>query len=456
MSEEIGPLVDKIVSTEGENQQDQNLLQSQTEQLEADQLALLLEALPLEERLAQWQRIPAELLSDVLVEMRAEARLSIIKTLSTDALEQLFSKLTPEELIELADTLPDELIELALQQMDNKQRQYFEHSNQYDEDQVGRYADHNLLVLPHNAKVYDALRLLRREVPECTDALFLIDRSGRYAGTVPLQRVIGEPGHLHLVELADEEEVVLAGETDLVDSVEQLERSDYVLLPVIDAKRQIIGRLTLKDGLQILRESHEADRMAQAGLSEEEDLFAPVMKSSLRRATWLGINLLTAFLASWAIGLFEATLQQVVALAVLMPIVASMGGIAGSQTLTLIIRGIALGQISRGNLGPLLVKELSVGAFNGVLWALAIGAIAAYWFSDVMIGVVICVAISVNILAAAFSGVVIPVLLDKLKIDPALSGSVILTTVTDVVGFVAFLGLDPVAVMKVCCTAKIW
>lgn len=161
----------------------------------------------------------------------------------------------------------------------------------------------------------------------------------------------------------------------------------------------------------------------------------------MRRATWLGINLLTAFLASWAIGLFEATLQQVVALAVLMPIVASMGGIAGSQTLTLIIRGIALGQISRGNLSPLLIKELSVGGFNGILWAFAIGGIVAYWFSDMMIGAVIASAIAINIVAAAFSGVLIPVLLDKMKIDPALSGSVILTTVTDVVGFVTFLGL---------------
>jgi len=188
--------------------------------------------------------------------------------------------------------------------------------------------------------------------------------------------------------------------------------------------------------------------LAQAGLSEDEDLFSPIIKSSLRRATWLGINLLTAFLASWAIGLFEATLQQVVALAVLMPIVASMGGIAGSQTLTLIIRGIALGQISRGNLGPLMIKELWVGGLNGVFWSAVIGGIAYVWFSDVMIGVVIAVAIALNILAAAVSGVLIPVILDKFKIDPALSGSVILTTVTDVVGFVTFLGLGTLLLLN--------
>jgi magnesium transporter len=181
--------------------------------------------------------------------------------------------------------------------------------------------------------------------------------------------------------------------------------------------------------------------MATAGLNEDEDLFAPVLRSSKRRATWLGINLLTAFLASWAIGLFEATLQQAVALAVLMPVVASMGGIAGSQTLTLIIRGLALGQIAKGNVSPLLIKEVSVGALNGVLWAMVIGVVVSFWFSSSSIGLVIAAAIVLNIIAAAFSGVLIPIILDKLKIDPALSGSVILTTVTDVVGFVSFLGL---------------
>ena len=181
--------------------------------------------------------------------------------------------------------------------------------------------------------------------------------------------------------------------------------------------------------------------MATAGMNEDEDLFAPVLRSSKRRATWLGINLLTAFLASWAIGLFEATLQQVVALAVLMPIVASMGGIAGSQTLTLIIRGIALGQIAKGNVSSLLIKEVSVGALNGVLWAVVVGIIASLWFSSINIGLVIAAAIVLNIIAAAFSGVLIPIILDKFKIDPALSGSVILTTVTDMVGFISFLGL---------------
>ena len=442
MSEEIGALVEQIIKVEKEESTaPSEALAEQLESLDAEQLALLLEALPLDGRLTQWERIPAEEQSAILVELGGDTRLSILRTLSFSTLEGLFSKLTPEELIELSDDLPDEFIDIALRQMDQKQRQHYEHSNQFNEDQIGRYADHSLLVLPQNAKVYDALRLMRRDIPECTDALFLTDRAGRYTGTVSLHKPLSSPGHIPLAELMDEQVKPLAAEVALEDSVDIIEKSDYVLLPIVDQKGMLIGRMTLKDGLQILRESHEAEIRAQAGLSEDEDLFSPVLRSSMRRATWLGINLLTAFLASWAIGLFEATLQQVVALAVLMPIVASMGGIAGSQTLTLIIRGIALGQISKGNLWPLLRKELSVGGFNGVLWACAIGLIAAWWFSDPMIGVVIGSAIAINILAAAVAGVFVPLVLDKLKIDPALSGSVILTTVTDVVGFVTFLGL---------------
>ncbi len=442
MADNIGPLVDQIVSTENDLEaSEKEQLLEKIENLEPNQLAILLEALPMDERIHQWQQIPITVQADVLVEMRADARLSIINVLQTDLLEQLFRSLSPEDLIELADTLPERLIELALLQMDQKQRAFFEHSNQFNDNQIGRYADHNLLTLPQNAKVYDLLRLLRREMPESTDAVYLTDRAGRYAGTVPLQKAFSAPGHIPLVELLDEEAKPLPAETSLDESVDIQEVSPFVQLPIVDGKGMLIGRMTLRSGLQILKENHEAELMAQAGLSEDEDLFSPVLRSSLRRATWLGINLLTAFLASWAIGLFEATLQQVVALAVLMPIVASMGGIAGSQTLTLIIRGIALGQISKGNLPPLLMKELGVAAFNGVLWAIAIGVIVYYWFSDPMIGVVIAIAISINILAAAFSGVVIPVVLDKMKIDPALSGSVILTTVTDVVGFVTFLGL---------------
>ena len=220
-----------------------------------------------------------------------------------------------------------------------------------------------------------------------------------------------------------------------------VQRSGLASLPVVDENNKLLGRLDVTSASELVNEFYERQVMASAGMDEDEDLFSPVAKSAKNRALWLGINLLTAFLASWFIGLFEGTLQQVVALAVLMPVVASMGGIAGSQTLTLIVRGLALGQVTPANLRALMVKELKVGGVNGVIWALVIGVVAYFWFTDAMLGLVICLAILFNIVAAALAGVFVPVILDKLKIDPALSGSVILTTVTDIVGFVAFLGL---------------
>ena len=228
---------------------------------------------------------------------------------------------------------------------------------------------------------------------------------------------------------------------DLDTGSDIVARSGYSALAVVDDESKLLGRISIGEALENVRRSLEGQFMHTAGLDENEDLFAPVIASAKSRAVWLGINLLTAFLAAWTIGLFEATLQQQVALAVLMPIVASMGGIAGSQTLTLIIRGLALGQITPKTYWTLLRKELGVGLINGLLWATVIAVVTYFWFNDLIIGTVIGLAIVINILVAAASGVVIPVWLEKAKIDPALSGSVILTTITDVIGFFVFLGL---------------
>ena len=220
-----------------------------------------------------------------------------------------------------------------------------------------------------------------------------------------------------------------------------VQNSGFISLPVLDDTNKLLGRVDIVTACELVNEDYERQVMSSAGMDENEDLFSSVRKSAQKRAIWLGINLITAFLASWFIGLFEATLQEVVALAVLMPVVASMGGIAGSQTLTLIVRGLALGQVTDSNRKALLEKELKVGLLNGVIWAIVVGAIAYLWFDSSLLGIVISIAILLNIAMAALTGVVLPIILNKLKIDPALSGSVILTTVTDIVGFVAFLGL---------------
>ena len=445
MSDEISQHIDQIIRQEEGTEPDHVL--DGLDDLEPDQIALLLESLPLDAREHAWSQVPLSLHADVLVAMRAEPRESLLRLFDSGALDQLTESLDAESLIELVDSLPDEVVDIALARMDQRQRTYFEQSAGYEDNQVGRYVDHDLLILPQNSRVRDAARLLRRVVPEYTTHLWLTNRAGQLAGAVAITSLFTAREHQPLSELLEPDLESLQAGLTLKDATERFELAAVPALPVVTEDGILLGRMTQRLAMEVLHESYEAQLMATAGLDEEEDLFAPVLRSSKRRATWLGINLLTAFLASWAIGLFEGTLQEVVALAVLMPVVASMGGIAGSQTLTLIIRGLALGQITTANVMPLLKKELSVGGLNGVLWAVVIGAVASLWFNSAAIGLVIGTAIVINIAAAALSGVLIPVLLERLKIDPALSGSVILTTVTDVVGFVAFLGLGTLVLL---------
>ena len=404
-------------------------------------VATLLESVPVEPRLSLWQDLPSERKLDVLVEMRSDPREILIDATEEEEWSALFSDIEAEELLELMDSLPNRLVDLAYAELDAQQQTFFREATQFNDDQVGHWLTHDLLVLPLNAKVRDGLRLIRRNVPRHCDTIFLVNRSGQFSAVVRLTRIFGSPEHVPLVELIEENIPVLKGSDESTNASLQVQRSGFAALPVVDDNNKLLGRLDITSASELINEFYERQVMATAGMDEDEDLFSPVAKSARNRAVWLGINLLTAFLASWFIGLFEATLQQVVALAVLMPIVASMGGIAGSQTLTLIVRGLALGQVTKANTRALMVKELKVGGVNGVIWALIIGVVAYFWFTDVLIGVVICLAILFNIVAAAIAGVFVPVILDKLKIDPALSGSVILTTVTDIVGFVAFLGL---------------
>lgn len=404
-------------------------------------IASLLESLPVERRLVVWEGMPRERKLSVLVEMRSDPREILIDATPHNEWASIFADIDAEDLLELLDSLPNKLVDLAYQALDSQERKYFRDATQFPDSQVGHWINHELLVLPANAKVREGLRLLRREVPQHCDSIYLVNRSGQFTGLVKVTRLFVAHEHASLFELTEETITPLLGTEDVSSASLQVQRSGYSALPVTDETGKLIGRLDITSASELINEFYERQVMASAGMDEDEDLFSPVTKSARNRALWLGINLLTAFLASWFIGLFEATLQQVVALAVLMPVVASMGGIAGSQTLTLIVRGLALGQVTPANMRALMFKELKVGGVNGVIWALVIGIVAYFWFADVMLGVVICLAILFNIVAAALAGVFVPVILDKLKIDPALSGSVILTTVTDIVGFVAFLGL---------------
>ena len=446
MSEPLPNLIEEVIS-HSELSDSGIGLTSIIAQADEDEMALLLESLPIEERLSLWQTVPDHKKLDILIAMRGDPREVLVHATEPEQWDKLFVDIDAEDLLELADSLPEELVERAYTAMDRVQRQYFTEANQYPEDQVGHWITHDFLVLPLNARVREGIRLIRREMPRHTDTIFLVNRSGQFSEAVPISKLYALPEHVPLVDVALDDFPVINATDEGQKAAKDVQFSNYAALPVVDENKKLLGRIDVTIAAELSEEYYERQLMAGAGMDENEDLFSPVRRSAKARAIWLGINLLTAFLASAFIGMFEATLQQVVALAVLMPVVASMGGIAGSQTLTLIIRGLALKQVTSANMMVLLIKELKVGGLNGVIWALVIGVVSYAWFGDSLLGTVIAIAIFLNIVAAAFAGVFVPVILDKLKIDPALSGSVILTTVTDIVGFVAFLGLGTLFLM---------
>ncbi|WP_045382108.1 magnesium transporter [Vibrio campbellii] len=408
--------------------------------LESGAVALILEAFPIDERVRLWRALPMELHIDVLTEMRAEVRLSIIEALSEVELKLTLAKLDNLSLIEWADSLPEEFINEALELIEKDELDLYDQANEYEDEELGRWAERKIITLPFNITVGKARRLMERYSYDTPQQVYLINRKKQFRGAVNYYEILRSEEDVRLKTLAIDTVTVLDSKMELSEAVEALEHSPLPALPVTDADQTLIGEVDWQFALSTQREIYEARLMAGTGMDEGDDLFAPILKSSQKRGVWLGINLLTAILASVTIGLFEDVISQVVALAVLMPIVASMGGIAGSQTLTLMVRAMALNQITPGNRFALLKNELGIGSLNALLWALIIGGLAGLWFQSPVLGGTIALAIIVNIVTAALFGVLIPIVLDKLKLDPALAGSVILTTVTDVVGFFAFLG----------------
>ncbi|MEI8598508.1 magnesium transporter [Vibrio sp. M60_M31a] len=410
------------------------------EGLDPGSIALILEAFTINDRVRLWRALPLELHIDVLTEMRADVRFSIINALSEVELKLTLAKLDNLSLIEWADSLPEEIINEALALIEKDELELYDQANAYEDEEIGRWADRKIVTLPFNITVGTAKQLMDRYSYDMPQQVYLINRNKQFRGTVNYFEILRSDSDVRLKSLSIEAVTVLDSKMSLPEAVEALEHSTLPALPVTDADQTLIGEVDWQFALSTQREIYEARLMAGTGMDEGDDLFAPVIKSSQKRGVWLGINLMTAILASVTIGLFEDVIAQVVALAVLMPIVASMGGIAGSQTLTLMIRAMALNQITPGNRFKLLKNELGIGSLNGIAWAVIIGGLAGLWFQSAILGGTIALAIVVNIITAAVFGVLIPIILDKLELDPALAGSVILTTVTDVVGFFAFLG----------------
>jgi magnesium transporter len=408
------------------------------------EIAHLLESMPPRQREIVWAMVDDSAEGEVLVYLNDDLRDNLLRGMSSSRILSAVEGLDTDDLADLVQDLPATITREVLSSLDEQRRERLETALGYPEDSAGGLMNTDMVTVRPEVTLDVVMRYLRRfkdGLPNSTDNLIVVNRDGRYLGVLYLADLLTHDLDDSVAEVMSLDVQPIAADLDARDVANRFEQLDLVSAPVTDEDGRVVGRITVDDVMDVIREEAEHQFMGQAGLSETEDMFAPVLLSARRRALWLGVNLLTAFLASWVIGQFEATIQQIVALAVLMPVVASMGGIAGTQTLTLAIRGIALGQLTAKNMRWLLAKEMAVSVINSAIWAVVVAAVALLWFGSVDIALIIGVAITINLLAATFSGALLPLLLERLGIDPALAGGVILTTVTDVVGFVAFLGL---------------
>ncbi len=405
--------------------------------------AHLLESSPPRFRHVLWQMIDAENEGEVLNELSDELRIQFLSEMDAAEVASLMEGLADDDVADILQQLPDRITREVLTSMDHQDRVRLERVMFYPEDTAGGLMNTDTITIRAPLTLDVVLRYLRRhrELPPMTDNLIVVNRSDQYIGMLPIRTLlVSEPGASVREMMSTDVEPIPVTMSD-TEVARLFERNDWVSAPVVDESGRLLGRITIDDVVDVIREDADHSFMSRAGLDEDEDTFAPVLRTVPRRALWLGINLITAFIAASVINLFQGTIEKVVALAVLMPIVASMGGIAGTQTLTVLVRGIAMGQVGKNNQNWLINRELLIGLLNGALWALVVAVAASLWFDDWHIGLIIAVALVINLLTAALTGAVLPLLMTRMNIDPALAGGVVLTTVTDVVGFISFLGL---------------
>ncbi|MGJ8681466.1 magnesium transporter [Paraglaciecola sp.] len=406
----------------------------------AEDWAFVFEGLPKEHRLKLWQTLNQDKKSSVLAAMRDDSRVQLMSLLSAQNIEDVALTSNTSELLEILEVLPSHVTKGLIKKLNPEELGLVEEALTYSDDQLGRYVNHEVFTVCKGVNTADLLDELKaNDLPSYTDSILVVDESGHYLGQIDINQLFSCNEQIDVIQIAEFSDQILAADQNLIEAAEAMKSCGRSMLPVINKQGRLVGRLSIKDAIDVYQEYYES-QLSHMGRVSDEDLFAPVFTSSRRRAVWLGINLITALAASMVIGIFDEVLVQVVALAVLMPIVASMGGITGSQTLTLTIRGIATGQLAKSNLRALGNKEVLVAFFNGLLWAGVVSFVTSVWFDSTSLSFIIAFAIIINMVVAAFAGIAIPVFLDKLGVDPAIAGSVILTTVTDVVGFFVFLG----------------
>jgi magnesium transporter len=407
------------------------------------EIASLIESLPPAKREIVWEFVDPELEGDVLIELNEEVRAELISGMDAEDLIAATEGMEVDDLADLIGDLPETLNERMLRSMDAQDRERVSAVLAFEEDSAGGLMNLDTVTVRPDVTVEVVLRYLRMrgELPDRTDRLFVVNRHDKYLGGLDITRLLTEDPEATVGEAMDSTVEGIAPETPAREVAKLFEDRDLVSAAVVGQDGRLLGRITIDDVVDVIREEAEHSVLSMAGLDEDEDMFASVRTSARRRSVWLAANLATAFLAANVVGLFEATIEKVVALAVLMPIVASMGGIAGSQTLVLIIRGLALGHVEHTNARWLLIREIAVGLLNGLVLSSLVGLAAGFWFRQWTIGVIIFAALMINLFAAALAGVGVPLILKRLGIDPAIAGGVVLTTVTDVVGFASLLGL---------------
>ena len=416
----------------------------QIKELHPGEIALLLEAIQPKDRSILWPGIEISIQGEILKEVNEDVQSQLIDEMTVDSLVKATEKLDTDDLADIVPNMPESAVHSLLLTLDFKHRERLNKVLSYPENSAGGLMNTDFITVRPDVSIRAVIRYLRllKEMPVDTDQVFVVDRNFNYLGSLLITSLLTEePKQMVEVLINNDFSKPINADTDESEVALLFEQRNLISAPVIDENNQLVGRITIDDVVDVILDQAEHSVMSMAGLDEDEDVFAPIFQSTKRRSIWLGVNLITVFIAVYCIGLFEATLQQKIALAILMPVVASMGGIAGTQTLIIVTRGIATGKVTTANIKALVNKEVAVSGLNGIIWSIVIGLITYYWFSDLLLSLIIALAIITNLVVAAFSGAFLPLLLSKLKIDPALAGGVILTTITDVIGFVAFLGL---------------
>lgn len=410
-------------------------------EMHPSEVADFLESLPGKSREAIWNLLDLDKEGDVLAHLQDAVRSELLEQMHPHEVAAATRDLETDDVADIIQDLPENIQDTVLLSMDEQNRLRLASVLSYPEDTAGGLMNTDVIPIRADVTLDVVIRYLRRveNIPEKTDNLMVVDRENLYLGTLSVISIlVGEPEEF--VGNIMKEETGISADLSANEVAKMFEQRDLVSAAVINGEGMLLGRITIDDVVDVIQDEAEQTVRSMAGLGED-DMFAPIFTSTRRRAVWLGINLATAFLGAWVIGRFEDTIQQLVALAVLMPIVAGMGGVAGSQTLTIAIRGIALGQLGKTNARALMLKEIAVGLLNGLMWACVVSVIVILWFGDTSLGFIIALAMIVNLLVAALAGAVIPLGLKRHGIDPAIAGGVLLTTVTDVVGFMTFLGL---------------